>query len=1154
MSRYKNQYGNYYDPVGSQSSQPSGYTYQTSTSGSSYPTAATSSGYGANYQGYGANAYGSQQYGSTGGQQSNTSASHAAQALSSLSGQGYSQASSPNRASSSDSYDNSSWFTPGQNSSSYSGSNMALPNRSQSNNSPLYASTGSSSTFGRLSVPEESQNSSNTFGATQSYQNAPSSAAAATNRSYQTAYTQPQSQPPRYNRALHAVQAQQHNHNKQASRSSNHLPSPQMAQTTRSTQQNRQQSASVEPPPFTVDPSHVYDNRAELHRKAQIEAEKRRKYEAEQAAKRAEEERIAAEKRKEEEEEKRKADAEAAKKKAEQDKKNAQRKKAREEKKQSKSAATTLQQMASSMAEGSAGAGGNDEEAQMREMFKKMREFNAKNPAMLAKLWDEERRSHEAAKASPTAPSKTPAAQRAPAAASPTATKSASARPAQQQAEGPATKPPVATSPSAQKAAQPTVATPTAPVTGQGTTSLWPHHKKGALSEATAKWLMSLPQNAGKSISPEVVLNILNSNPSYVQLCESLEGFGLRFERSTLARELLKAVPDGLKAQPVPKAASPLNTSAQVNGVVQGAPDPTKSKRKSKKNQIEQQVAAAPGTVNYEAPLSLSDAARAVNSMDDSAYQPTYGSPDRAQASPYFTQSQTLTNGSRPPSQSQPLEVKREDKMEEPPRPPADKEEAARKRTFGDLVDLTAEDSDDEGLPPKKIMQPPTAPVNGAPPQQVYLQQPTSFQQFMFKKHGQSIPVPGQGMMHPPRAPTANMTLPSNMPSHQQPNGQAPTMQQPPVVQQPPVKPRGPTAEQLQQQRMKGKMLVEPIMRDRVARKSNYDSRTIATDVLLATGRHPDMRGLNAHLANTQKLLSSHGGEFDSGGNRSDLSTIRWDIIDPVRPKKSKDEKDDDGKLSASAEPPTPRTAAARDLSFHDTVEYQTPSLSQSSPKKRRGRPPRSSLPDSATGPLTNSSLGANTPRQTSSRPATPSSAPAPGAANMSSSVGYATFNQVGPDGKKKKGRPFGWRKDVHSREAQGLPKAYTGAKPSLPSRLKQSTPAAVGRPPKQEQILDPLYQVYRCEWAGCKAELHNLDTLKKHLVKVHGKKDEDEGGAYKCWWKDCKAQKRPEGKQGVVEEVPRFEDIEPWIQHIDAEHWRPIAWKLGDGPGGSGE
>ena len=341
MSRY-NQYGTYYDPVGSQASQPAGYTYQTSSSSSAYPSAATSSAYGSTHQGCGGNNHAQQQYSSSAHQQQQSnSASHAAAALSSLSGQNYSQTStSGNRAGSSDRYDTSSYL----------------------------------STLGRIGVPEQTQNGSSTF---QAYRNAPSSAGAS-GQSYQSSYPQPQTQLPRYNSPLHAVQAQQHGHNKQTSRSSNHAPSPQIAQAIPGNQQ-RQQSASVEPSPTTVDPSQVYDNRAELQRKAQVEAEKRRKYEAEQAKKRAEEEAQAEERRKADEERQR-AEKEMVMKKAETQRNNEQRRKAREEKKQSKNAATTLQQMASGFGTDGAASPTNDEEAEMRAMFQKMREFNAKNP------------------------------------------------------------------------------------------------------------------------------------------------------------------------------------------------------------------------------------------------------------------------------------------------------------------------------------------------------------------------------------------------------------------------------------------------------------------------------------------------------------------------------------------------------------------------------------------------------------------------------------------------------------------------------------------------------------------------------------------------------------------------------------------------------
>ena len=1107
MSRY-NQYGNnnYSDPVGSQSTQPTGYSYQATASTPTYQNAPNSSTYGASgYQGYGSGSgsYNNQQYGSS-APQTNNSASNAAAALSSLSGtQSYGQTSSTSTANNNTRYSNAP-------STNYN--NTHSRNETQS---PLYPSTQSSSTFGRMSVPEQSQSSSTTFGATQpAYSNAPSNASARSS-SYQTAYTQPQSQPPRYNSPLHAVQAQQ-SHRHQVSQSSNHIPSPQMANATQ--QPNRQSSASVEPSATTVDPSQVYDNRAELQRKAQIDAEKRRKYEAQQAAKKVKQERLAEEARKREEAEKqRKAEDDAAKKVEEQKRKDEQIKKAREDKKQSKNAATALQRLSSGTTDAPGPSGGNDEEAEMRAMFQKMREFNSKNPAMLAKLWEEERTSHEATKGSPT-PAPVALVAKAGTASSPTKA---------------ATKPTQLVPPPVMKVVNSTAKVPTPqpprPTPAAATTtSLWPPHKKGALAEVTAKWLVSLPTNAGKVIQPEVVRNILDTNPAYVQLCESLESIGMQFDRSTLARELLKAVPDGLKTQTVPAVPAQRSGSLQANGAMPASPDSQRKGKQRASDRPGSASSAAVKTVEYEAPSSLAQVAREVNSMHKASFQPINAQQNQTlqmQQSIYFSQpfspvnraAPSLPNASR--ASSSVAEVKPIIKPEEPRRPPADKEEAARKRTFGDLVDLTMQDdSDEEGPPPKKMMAKPsdTQLVNGTNPQQrdplFYLAKPTSFKQFMMPNMNQS----GQGAV----------SLQTQQ--RQQANGyhqsflssQRPVLPSQPAPAAPKVK--GPTPAQLQQSRMKGKLLVEPIMRDRAARKTTYDSRTIARDILLATGRHPDMRGLNAHLAVMQKLLGQHGLDSD-GGNRSDLATIRWDVIDPEPVKKPA--KDD--------------TEAKKDENLTNDAPNTQPRPQQSSPKllplKKRGRPRMSDLPPDQ---LTNPALGtpaANASKTHYSRPSTPNPATPTSVPDMSTTasagtVGYSSFGQVGEDGKKKKGRPFGWRAAVHSRAAQGLTPAI---KP----------PKKVGRPPTVKPAQEPVgpeYQVYRCEWEGCKSELHNAETLKKHLVKVHGKSDA-RGGGY-CKWEGCEEQEKQWGS------------MEEWLKHVDSVHLARIRWKLGDGPREVGE
>lgn len=356
-------------------------------------------------------------------------------------------------------------------------------------------------------------------------------------------------------------------------------------------------------------------------------------------------------------------------------------------------------------------------------------------------------------------------------------------------------------------------------------------------------------------------------------------------------------------------------------------------------------------------------------------------------------------------------------------------------------------------------------------------------------------------------------------------------------------------------------MVVEPIMRDRVARKSTYDSRTIARDILLATGRHPDMRPLNSHLNPMQKLLGDRGGMADQSGNKSDLATIKWDILDPKPPKKHSsnqdiegknsiirstegdgEEADDEGDLSSAArnKPLPAQEGSVRGSAFdprHATANANASANNNNNPPKvpkKRGRPPRASLPNPGGFTSVNSPVQptsdrlSGTPRQVSSQPqSTPMSAP-------SGAVGYAAFKRFDENGKeiKKKGRPVGWRKNVHSREAQGL----------TPKKSFSAKPKPISQP--EVQLQEPKYQVYKCRWLDCDAELHSLEVLKKHVTKVHGRPDLEAGDQYHCSWQGCKLHAK------------HFSDISGWLSHVDKEHLQPVAWQLGDGPRGglSGE
>ena len=74
---------------------------------------------------------------------------------------------------------------------------------------------------------------------------------------------------------------------------------------------------------------------------------------------------------------------------------------------------------------------------------------------------------------------------------------------------------------------------------------------------------------------------------------------------------------------------------------------------------------------------------------------------------------------------------------------------------------------------------------------------------------------------------------------------------------------------------LRKKGIVRHIQKRRDAlRRSEYNPKTIARDFLLATGSHPDMDPLNAHLDRLRK-------RFRSVNLDSDLSTFRWDLVEP---------------------------------------------------------------------------------------------------------------------------------------------------------------------------------------------------------------------------------------------------------------------------------
>ncbi|ETR99099.1 hypothetical protein M419DRAFT_47773, partial [Trichoderma reesei RUT C-30] len=162
------------------------------------------------------------------------------------------------------------------------------------------------------------------------------------------------------------------------------------------------------------------------------------------------------------------------------------------------------------------------------------------------------------------------------------------------------------------------------------------------------------------------------------------------------------------------------------------------------------------------------------------------------------------------------------------------------------------------------------------------------------------------------------------------------------------------------------------------------------------------------------------------------------------------------------------------------------------------------------------------------------------------------------PQPSSSRGRPKGWKPGMSYSALRGpaseRPVTATAGRPGRPAKPKPiNTPFGHakrrGRPPKAPSPLP--WQVYRslqtsfvaflCEWRGCRAELHNLDTLRRHIHVVHCRK---EAPPFVCRW-------------GACAQMPASECAfpnEPCLkEHVEEAHLVPFSWHVGDGPRNSG-
>ncbi|KAF5851327.1 hypothetical protein GGP41_004153 [Bipolaris sorokiniana] len=692
-------------------------------------------------------------------------------------------------------------------------------------------------------------------------------------------------------------------------------------------------------------------------------------------------------------------------------------------------------------------------EAEIRAMMAKMRELNSKDPSLLARIWEEERRTKpksQTAQSKPTPP-----------AAAPPAAAAKSTQPAHASTPQPANS---KENISHREAANTNVSKPATPVVAHAEpvrrtqtpasrpagNTVWPAEKKAHLAKAAAAYLNDY--NTFRKIQPSRIISLLNDNPSYIQLCEQLEQMDFKLDRAAFAKCLLTAVPDvnSKSRQSLPQPPAPVQTPPVPPAVM--------------KKVISASVVPSP----QDAPASGPSASGPPASAEQYTPFPNDGSPAGPPA-------HTPAPASAPVAEMMPIKPEL--------RKPANKEEAARKRNLSDLVDLTQLSEDEDMGPPPKRMN--TGVMH--------------------------IPDP-QGTTDGDKQLSTSIT-----------NGPPQSF-----IQQLPSLPNS----------LEYTTYVKPLDRNKALRRNTYNPATIARDVLIACGRHPSQRNLNQHLDQLRTSLPNVTME-------SDLSTIRWDLIDPGNPPPdyfkervedlTQDADEEDSGDDERLRPRSPSNAIGGDGGAQVKVQALLEAINPFIKKKRRGRPPRNSLPD------TTEPVKQPAPMSSSDRPA-----------SGASGVGYSAFRsatQYNPDGTpipKKKGRPVGWRKAIHGSAAtqvQTNPKKDTGLlnkhQPPQPSSMRnvRTDDAVIRIDSRSPSVMNRVFQSYKCKWLNCKAELHNMDTLKKHVFKVHRK--DTVGNTLNCLWDDCIKDTHS----------PSFDLESNWRSHVQQAHFDPLLWELGDGP-----
>lgn len=642
---------------------------------------------------------------------------------------------------------------------------------------------------------------------------------------------------------------------------------------------------------------------------------------------------------------------------------------------------------------------------------------------------------------------------------------------------------------------------PSLPVIPKKATVLWDPAHRPAMAIVAASVLNNLNADSGSRITAAEIIDMFAQNPSYPELCIMFEARGFKPDRARLAKTLLGVIPTAqgqtgsaqssmsrsAEAQPgklgaslatVPghaeggkvnqlmhaeanayttdegstapvansgkKLRGPYAKTLQRRGLLAPGVSPDSSKKprgRPRKDGLAVGASMPNGGLQhgmeawsntFSPPNFVSAPQRNISA---SPYTPGYENPLIAKQQSTYQQ----INTAPPPKVAAPA------RRTPSPKILSKKELASKKRNFGELIAMvgartgTESDSDSDIEIMSNLKMKPSQPPGQyqlAQAANVATTSPAAASNKQTLTNGAPAPPPAASLEHQAQ-PQQSTTLGDHSSSKAH-SGVVQSIEVPPNP-------------------FKGfEDIVKPISPASALRKTRYDPRTVARDILITSSSHPTARGLNAHLLGLKA-------EFSSINDKADLSTFRWEVVDPGGPSPpgpSKMEHQSPLTVRSAMRPsrgghePRPRGRPPKNfyvssiggtpLTFDQSDEIMI--VEKDSHKRRPGRPRGS----------TNRSIA------TSSRPAAPST----------------------PISTSRRGRPVGWR-----------PGDGNYAEFSARQRLSQSS-----RQQNHRYLLHhPGLQSFACRWNGCSSVLDNIDNLRRHCIKNHILDGEDN-----CSWHEC--------------------------------------------------